>query len=82
MPARVYEIRVSGLVPTEYLLAQVSNVELAEQELRTVLSGKFADQAELQGFLNRLQSLGLEVVEVRRVPAGSADVTPTPEENP
>jgi hypothetical protein len=29
------------------------------------------DQAELQGFLNRLHALGLEVVEVRKVPTVS-----------
>ena len=72
MPSRTYEIRLSGLVPTDYLLAQVGNVDVAEQELRTVLSGRFVDQAELHGFLDRLGSLGLEVVEVRRVPVGSA----------
>ena len=73
MPPRTYEIRLSGLVPTEELLAEVGNVQVAEQELRTVLSGRFADQAELHGFLTRLQALGLEVVEVRRVPVGEAE---------
>ena len=73
MPTSTYEIRLSGLVPTEYLLAQVGNVDVAEQELRTVLSGHFVDQAELHGFLERLRSLGLEVVEVRRVVAAAED---------
>jgi len=73
MPARTYEIRLSGLVPTELLRAQVGNVEVAEPQLRTVLSARFVDQAELHGFLNRLQSLGLEVVEVRRLPEGSGE---------
>jgi hypothetical protein len=82
MPARTYEIRLSGLVPTEGLLAQVGNVDVAEQELRTVLSARFVDQAELHGFLNRLQSLGLEVVEVRRVPVASAEDTEPQEESP
>jgi hypothetical protein len=71
MPASTYEIRLSGLVPTDYLVAQVANVDVAEQELRTVLSGHFVDQAELHGFLDLLRSLGLEVVEVRRVVAAS-----------
>lgn len=82
MPERTFEIRLSGLVPTEYLLAQVGNVDVAEQELRTVLSGRFVDQAELHGFLHRLEALGLEVVEVRRVPAGPAEDPPAPEESP
>jgi hypothetical protein len=67
MPASTYEIRLCGLVPTDYLLAQGGHVNAAEQELRTVVSGEFIDQAELHGFLDRLRSLGLEVVEVRRV---------------
>jgi hypothetical protein len=79
---RTYEIRLSGLVPTDYLLAQVMNVDVAEQELSTVLSGRFVDQAELHGFLNRLQSLGLEVVELRRVSVGFSQATPKPEVDP
>lgn len=34
----------------------------------TVLSGVFADQAALYGVLYQLESLGLELVEVRRLP--------------
>jgi hypothetical protein len=75
MSARTFEIRLNGLVSTDYLLAQVENVDVAEQELRTVLSGRFVDQAELHGFLHRLEALGLEVVEVRRV-------STAPEEDP
>ncbi|MDX6326256.1 MAG: hypothetical protein QOK15_2610 [Nocardioidaceae bacterium] len=82
MPGRTYEIRLTGLVPTEKLLANVGNVDVGEPELRTVLSARFLDQAELHGFLNRLQSLGLEVVEVRRVPAGSDDDGTPSEECP
>jgi len=76
MRERIYEIRLSGLVPTEELLEQVGNVDVAEQELRTVLSGRFTDQADLHGFLNRLRAYGLEVVEVRRVPTGTAEEAP------
>lgn len=75
MAERSYEIRLSGLVPTEELLAQVGEVEVVEHELRTVLSGRFADQAELHGFLHRLRAYGLDVVEVRRLPVvGNATV--------
>ena len=76
MATSTYEIRLSGLVSTEYLLAQVGNVDVAEQELRTVLSGHFVDQADLHGFLDRLRALGLEVVEVRRVVAPVEDDPP------
>lgn len=72
MSDRTYEVRINGLVPTKELLEELRDVEIAEHEFRTVLSGRFVDQAELYAFLNRLRSFGLEVVEVRRLPlAGS-----------
>ena len=72
MSPRKYEVRVSGLVPTEELLDALRGVDIAEHEFRTVLSGRFEDQAALYGFLNVLRSYGLEVVEVRRVPGTSS----------
>ena len=74
MADRTYEVRVNGLVPTEELLEQLRDVRVAEHEYRTVLSGRFLDQAELYGFLNLLRSYGLEVVEVRRVPLAVVEV--------
>jgi hypothetical protein len=71
MSDRTYEIRVTGLVPTQDLLDELGDVETAEHEFRTVLSGHFADQAALYGFIHRLRAYGLEVVEVRRVPSGN-----------
>lgn len=70
MSDRTYEIRVTGLVSTQDLLDELGDVDVAEHEFRTVLSGRFADQAALYGFLHRLRAYGLEVVEVRRVPSG------------
>jgi hypothetical protein len=35
----------------------------------TVLQGPVADQTGLHGLLDRIQSLGLELIEVRRLPA-------------
>jgi hypothetical protein len=64
---RTYEVRLSGLVPTRELLEALGDVEIAGHECRTVLSGRFPDQAALYGFLNLLRSYGLDVVEVRRV---------------
>ena len=65
----MYEVRITGVVP-EAALAGLDDVEVARQEVRTVLSGHFTDQAALYGFLHRLRSLGLEVVEVRQVSSG------------
>lgn len=69
MAEQDYEVRIEGLVPTEGLLAELRDVRVAQHEFRTVLSGRFVDQADLYGFVNLLRSYGLEVVEVRRVPA-------------
>jgi hypothetical protein len=78
MTDRKYEVRVTGLVPTQDLLDELGDVEVTEHEVRTVISGCFPDQAALYGFLHRLRAFGLEVVEVRRVagveePAGGED---------
>jgi hypothetical protein len=79
MVARTYEIRLSGLVPKGDLVAIFGDVEAAEHELRTVVSGRFADQAALHGLLQRMRAYGLEVVEVRRVPEAE-DRTDAPSE--
>jgi hypothetical protein len=63
---RVFEVSIKGLVPAA-LLANLGDVEVASQEMRTVLTGQFRDQAEVYGFLERLRAYALEVVEVRRI---------------
>jgi hypothetical protein len=69
---RIYEVRVAGSVP-DTVMVELGDVEVAEQELRTVLSGRFTDQAALYGFLHRLRAFGLDVVEVHRVARGDDD---------
>lgn len=66
-----YEVRVAGSVPPP-VLSELQDIEVAAQELRTVLSGRFQDQAALYGFLHRLRALGLDIVEVRRITGGTA----------
>ena len=66
----LYEVRVRGrlsrTLATEFEeLALAANVEPVE----TVLSGPIEDQAALHGLLRRIESLGLELVEVRRFPS-------------
>jgi len=75
MPDRTYEVRLTGMVPTPDLLDELGYIEAVEHEWRTVLSGRFPDQAALYGFLNRLRAYGLEVVEVRRMTRGDDSVT-------
>jgi hypothetical protein len=38
------------------------------QPVETVLHGELVDQAALHGVIDRVQALGLELVEVRRLP--------------
>lgn len=66
--ARSYEIRVRGHVPPEEL-EEVENLRATVEPTETVLRGCVPDQAALHGILTRLHSLGLELLEVRRVPA-------------
>ncbi|MFC4787200.1 hypothetical protein ACT8ZV_22175 [Nocardioides sp. MAHUQ-72] len=64
-----YEVHVAGLVPSEQLAEEVAGLGEAgvvEHEVCTVLSGTFADQAALHGFLHRLWARRLQVVQVRR----------------
>ena len=61
-----YEIRVSGLVPQD-LLAEIEGVHVVVEPVQTVLRGPVVDQAALHGIINRLQRLGLDLIEVRRL---------------
>jgi hypothetical protein len=74
----MYEVRVVGPV-SQAVLLELGDVEVAEQELRTVLSGRFTDQAALYGFLHRLRAFGLDIVDVHRVAQWDDDVLPAEE---
>ena len=65
MAQPMFEVRVAGVVPDRDL-KDLRAVTLAPDQVSTVLYG-IDDQASLYGLLARLRSLGLEVVEVRRV---------------
>src|SRR3954470_5609500 len=62
-----YEIRVRGRVGDQLLDALALAAEVAPVE--TVLRGPVVDQEHLRGTLDRLLDLGLELIEVRRLPA-------------
>lgn len=76
MPATTaaYEIRIKGGI-SEQLLAAFERMEATVGANETVLRGPPLDQAALHGLLDRIQALGLELIEVRRVnpAAGHAD---------
>lgn len=66
-PVPRYEIRVRGRVSDAALSTfEGMDADLAPPE--TVLHGPVTDQAGLHGLLDRIQSLGLELIEVRRLP--------------
>ena len=66
-----YEIRIRGRVRSS-LLEDFEGLERSVERVETVLHGPLADQAALHGLLGRIEALGLELLEVRRLPpAGS-----------
>jgi len=65
-----YEIRVKGRLSAS-LISSFEGLTATVEPVETVLSGPVEDQAALYGGLSRVQALGLELVEVRKVaPAG------------
>jgi hypothetical protein len=61
-----YEIRVKGALPAE-AITDFEELTAAPQPAMTVLHGPLADQAALYGLLVRLELLGVQVEEVRRL---------------
>jgi hypothetical protein len=67
-----YEIRIRGRL-SDSLLAAFEELTPSVETGETVLQGQVRDQAALYGLLDRIQSLGLELVEVRRLPEASGE---------
>jgi hypothetical protein len=67
VPSVSYEIRIRGKVG-DSVLASFEDMDASIRPAETVLTGAIVDQAQLHGLLERIQLLGLELVEVRRVP--------------
>ena len=62
-----YEIQVGGRLGTT-IRSAFPDLRARAHGGDTVLSGMFADQAALYGVLAQLEALGLELIEVRRLP--------------
>lgn len=71
MPAKGFEVHVRGEL-TQETLDELGNLSATVVPPQTVLTGEVPDQAALLGLLGWLQSLGLEVTEVRRIPREGA----------
>jgi hypothetical protein len=66
-----YEIRIRGRVGPA-LLSEIEGLEQSVERIETILHGPVVDQAALHGILQRIESLGLELVEVRRLPPAAS----------
>jgi hypothetical protein len=67
-----YEIRVKGRV-SDSLLPAFEGLAVTIEPVETILYGPIADQEAVHKLLIKLESLGLEVVEYRRLPGPPSD---------
>ena len=73
-----YEIRVAGVLPLEVLL-DFDQLTASVEPVETVVHGPLQDQSALKGLLARLETFGVEVIEVRRLHGG---VPPADDDRP
>jgi hypothetical protein len=66
VPSSYYEIRVAGVLPPEALL-DFDRLTASVEPVETVVHGPLRDQAALHGLLARLEALGVQVLEIRRL---------------
>ena len=65
-----YASRSTGRL-SDSVLAAFEGLSATVEPVETVLHGPVEDQSSLHGLLDRIQSLGLELVEIRRLPTSS-----------
>jgi hypothetical protein len=73
-----YEIRIKGRL-SDSLLAAFEGLTATVEPVETVLYGPVEDQSTLHGLLDRIRSLGLELVEIRRLPTAPEELPDEPE---
>lgn len=61
-----YEIRIKGRL-SDSLSETFEDFNSSVKPAETVMRGELRDQSELYGMLERIQSLGLELIEVRKL---------------
>ena len=69
MASSYYEIRVAGILPPEALL-DFERLTASVEPVETVVHGPLQDQSALKGLLARLETFGVEVIEIRRLHGG------------
>jgi hypothetical protein len=71
---RRYEIRVRGPVgPTMMQAFPTLSARRSSQD--TLLIGRLADRCALYGVIHQLEALGLELLEIRRLPTADGGMT-------
>ena len=69
---RCYEIRVRGPIgPT--MMQAFPTLAASRSGQDTLLTGSLADQSALYGVIDQLEALGLQLLEIRRLPTGDPD---------
>jgi hypothetical protein len=66
VPSSYYEIRIVGVLPPEVLL-DFERLTASVEPVETVVHGPLRDKAALNGLLVRLDTFGVEILEVRRL---------------
>jgi hypothetical protein len=79
MGFHIYEVRVLGEVPPE-VLREIGVLGLDAEPPLTILQTEPTDQSGLQGLLQQLRNLGLDLLEVRSHPATEGLEALAPEE--
>jgi hypothetical protein len=69
-----YEIHVRGRIDAQ-ARSELAAIQEVPVEECTVLVCRAADQAEVQGLIARVASLGLDLIEVRRLPPAGRTVS-------
>ena len=72
MGAANYEIRIKGRV-SDSLLPVFEGLAVTTEPVETIVYGPLPDQEAVHQLLIKLESLGLEVVEFRRLPGQGGD---------
>jgi hypothetical protein len=67
-----YAFRISGRL-TPALTGALAPLKSIDASVDTLLVGPVTDRAALHGYIAHLEALGLELVELRRLPAGDDD---------
>jgi hypothetical protein len=67
-----YEIRIKGRI-SDALLSAFEGLAVTTEPVETIVYGPLADQEAVHQLLIKMESLGLEVVEFRRLPGEAGD---------